>query len=131
MKSFPTVDVLMTLTYGFPQSTWDAAKDEAREQLAAIAKKGARPLGYGELAAKIRSIPFDADNDAFHKMLGQISVEEDAAGRGMLSVLVVHKGGDMRPGNGFFELAQQLGRDAKDRDAFWASEMRAVQDAWR
>jgi len=40
-------------------------------------------------------------------MLGEISQEEDAAGRGMLSVIVVHKVGDMQPGPGFFQLAKK------------------------
>ena len=47
-------------------------------------------------------------------MLGEISSEEDAAGRGMLTVLVVHRAGDMQPGPGFFELAKQLGRNTSN-----------------
>ena len=77
---------LKTITFGFPQSQWDAANREAREQLVTVAKRA------GTLASKIKSISFEADDDAFHKMLEQISIEEDAAGRGMLTVLVVHKG---------------------------------------
>jgi hypothetical protein len=46
-------------------------------------------------------------------MLGEISLE-GAAGRGMLSVIVVHKDGDMQPGPGFFELAEELDRDTSD-----------------
>ena len=56
-------------------------------------------------------------------MLGQISEEEDAAGRGMLSVLVVHKDGDKMPGPGFFTLAKKLGRDISDRDKCWSDEL--------
>jgi hypothetical protein len=59
-------------------------------------------------------------------MLGDVSIEEDAGGRGMLSVLVVHKVGDQKPGRGFFELAQQLGRDASDSDACWVNELQTV-----
>lgn len=44
-------------------------------------------------------------------MLGEVSVEEEAADRGLLSVLVVHKVGDMQPGPGFFELANELGQE--------------------
>jgi hypothetical protein len=41
---------------------------------------------YGEAAALIRNtIAFAPHDYGFHAMLGQISVEEDAAGRGMLS----------------------------------------------
>jgi hypothetical protein len=123
------IEVLKTLTFGFPQSQWDAAKLEAREQLIVVAKR-AGTIAYGDLAAKIKSISFGANDDPFHKMLGQISVAEEAARRGMLSVLVVHRGGDMRPGPGLFELAQQLGRDTKDREKFWIDEFNVVLKAW-
>ncbi len=123
------IETLKILTFGFPQSQWDAAKHEAREQLIIVAKRSGT-ITYGDLAAKIKSISFEAGDDPFHKMLGQISIADDAAGRGMLSVLVVHKGGDMRPGPGLFELAQQLGRDTKDREKFWINEFHAVLKAW-
>lgn len=51
----------------------------------------------------------------------------------MLSVVVVHKSGDNRgrPGEGFFRLAQVLGRDVPDPLKFWVTEMERVQSAWR
>jgi hypothetical protein len=57
-------------------------------------------------------------------LLGQISKAEDAEGRGMLSVIVVHKTGEKRgqPGDGFFKLAQEFGRDVRDRLQFWATD---------
>ena len=64
-------------------------------------------------------------------MLGEISTEENEAGRGMLTVVVVHKEGDMKPGPGFFELAQKLGRQVGDLDVFWISEFKRVVDANR
>ena len=130
MSNFPSIDVLMTLTFGHDQSVWDAARHEATELLIAAAKRG-RTMTYGDLAEKIGAIRFAANDNPFHKMLGQISVVESAAGRGMLSVLVVHKSDDFQPGPGFFELAQQLGRDTKDRDKFWVEEFSAVLRAWR
>ena len=45
-------------------------------------------------------------------MLGEISSAEDAAGRGMLTVVVVHKAGDMQPGPGFF----RAGKTTKSKD---------------
>jgi hypothetical protein len=59
-------------------------------------------------------------------MLGEISTESDAQGRGMLTVLVVHGDGDMRPGPGFFQLAKKLGRDVADRDRCWSDELSDV-----
>jgi hypothetical protein len=48
----------------------------------------------------------------------------------MLSVVVIHKGGDMRPGPGFFTLGQELGRDTSEPDRFWAAEFELVRKAW-
>jgi hypothetical protein len=45
----------------------------------------------------------DPHDHVFHDLLVQISVEEDANGRGMLSAIVVHLA-DGQPGNGFFDL---------------------------
>jgi hypothetical protein len=45
----------------------------------------------------------------------------------MLSVVVIHKTGDTMPGPGFFELAQELGRDVSDQLKLWSEEMRLVQ----
>lgn len=119
------------LAYGFPQSQWDSAKSETREILIQIAsRRGGGVLSYSDLAARIRSIAFQPDDRSFHHLLGQISVEEDGAGRGMLSVVVVHAGGDFRPGPGFYALAQELGRDTRDREEFWIKESSRVYAAW-
>jgi len=64
-------------------------------------------------------------------MLGEISTAVYKAWRGMLSVLVVHKTGDMKPGPGFLEFARQLGYIINDEYAFWISEFKKVCAAWR
>ena len=64
-------------------------------------------------------------------ILRAISTAEHAAGRPLLSVVVVGaKTG--RPGKGFFKLAQRLGRydGAADR-AFFAQELRRVHEHWQ
>jgi|SRR5579862_3541097 len=116
-------------TWGHPKSQWDSAKEEARTKMIEMARKDST-IAYSELVTAITAISFHPDEKPFHNLLGQISIEEDAAGRGMLSVLVVHKGGDLRPGPGFFELAHDLRRDLRDRDRFWAEELQRVYDAW-
>jgi hypothetical protein len=95
------------------------------------AVQSAGTITYGELAAKIVAIHFEPDAHVFHELLGQISKTENENGHGMLSVVVIQKGGDMRPGGGFFKLAQELGHDTHDRDKFWASEFERVRAAWR
>jgi hypothetical protein len=56
------------------------------------------------LSHKISAIRFEPDRHDFHHLLCQLSWESDAAGEGVISVLVCHKDGDGLPGNGFFTL---------------------------
>ena len=74
----------------------------------------------------MRTIKLEANDYALTAMLDEISTESDAQGRGMLTVVVVHKTGDMRPGPGFFELARKLGRDTSDIDRCWIEEFKHV-----
>jgi hypothetical protein len=57
-------------------------------------------------------------------------MEEDEAGRGMLSCLVVHKHGDYQPGPGFFELAETLGYNKTDVIHLWIDQVKKVFEAW-
>jgi hypothetical protein len=64
-------------------------------------------------------------------LLGEISDDEHAAGRPMLSALCVSVTGI--PGPGFYVLASQLGllpSDEEDR-AFWEAERERVYTAWK
>lgn len=116
--------------YGFTDEAWAAAKrEEAREALIARAKvRGMMP--YSELVKYIGSFCFDAYDQRLFHLLGELSVEEDAAGRGMLSAIVVHKTGDMEPGPGFFELAARLGRKTSDKTKCWVEEIKRVYAHW-
>ena len=48
----------------------------------------------------------------------------------MLTVLVVHRAGDMQPGSGFFELAKQLGRNTSNILKCWVDELHKVHAVW-
>jgi len=87
-------------------------------------------LPYGKLATLVTGIPFEAHDQRMFDMLGEISQEEDAVGRGMLSAVIVHKEGDMMPGPGFFELAQDLKKDVSDILKCWIAELHRVFDYW-
>ncbi len=67
------------------------------------------------------------------KLLGQISEDEHACGRPLLSAIAVSTTG--RPGPGFFEWARQLRRldseDKAEEKAFWEKESRAVHETWK
>jgi hypothetical protein len=88
-------------------------------------------IAYSELLNKLTTIAIAPFGLPMSEMLGEISEEEDAAGRGLLTVLVVHKSGDMEPGVGFYELAEKLGRDTSDRMKLWVSYHRLEGFRWK
>ena len=116
--------------HGFPKDKWEAAKVEAKTLLADYAKRR-QMIPYSEFVTRIHSIKIDYHDPRLFHFLGEISAEESVAGRGMLTALVVHKHGDMQPGPGFFELAQELGQDASDILKFWIEEVKKVFAAWK
>ncbi len=119
----------MSSTYGLSQADWDMAKQEARNLLIARARlRGMIP--YSDLAKGITTVSLDPHDQRLFHLLGEISSEEDASGRGMLSVVVVHKFGDMQPGPGFFELAKKLGRDTSNILECWVDELKKVHAVW-
>jgi hypothetical protein len=119
----------MTLRYGYDLKDWEAAKDDIVKLLSARVRAGSGPITYGDLCSTMKSIVIEPHSYALAHLLGAVSDDEDAAGRGMLSAYVVSV--DTRvPGGGFFELAEKLARDVRDRDAFWISELRRVEAAW-
>ena len=100
---------------GVSEESWNAAKSEARMAIEEVARQR-RTISYTELVRQIESLYLVPHDHRLAHMLGEISTEEDNVGRGLLTVVVVHQGGDMRPGPGFFELARSRGRDTSDRD---------------
>ncbi len=119
----------MTAKYGFNIDDWNAAKEEMRQAMIGRARlRGMIP--YSDLCQQVTAIMLEPHSHALAAMLGEISADEDAAGRGMLSVIVVHKVGDMEPGPGFFELAKARGRDTSDILRCWIGELKSVHRAW-
>jgi len=117
------------MKHGFSEADWEAGKEEARQIMIARAKvRGTIP--YSDLVAQMKSINLMAHDPRLFHLLGEISSEEDAAGRGMLTVVVVHKLGDMEPGPGFYEFAKQLGRNAPNRMECWVEELHRVHAIW-
>ena len=115
--------------YGYAFEKWNTAKEEMRQILIGIAK-AEQKIVYSELVAKVKIIILQPESYALADMLEEISREENVAGHGMLSVVVVHKSGDMQPGVGFFELAEELGRDTSDRTKCWIEEFKRVCIHW-
>lgn len=114
---------------GYSKAAWASAKEEARSCMIEIARNG-DTVTYTDLAASITSLFFQARDPNLNELLRQVACDEDAAGRGMLTVIVVHKHGDKQPGPGFYELAQELGKPYKDKETFWIEELKRVYRYW-
>jgi len=125
-------DIITTMSgkYGFSIEKWEEAKEEIIKILIARARISS-PISYSDLASQIMTIEIEPDAYALHEMLGEISIDEDNAGRGLLSIFVVHKDGDMMPGQGIFDLAKNRGRDTSDREKFWIEEINFVHSHWK
>ncbi len=65
---------------------------------------------YSDVAPLVDlSMDNEEDRNQIAEMLGEIAVYENGEGRPMLTSLVVHRGNDNNPGEGFFYKAQELG----------------------
>ena len=115
--------------YGETKLDWDRFKAEARGLM--IARASVRGmLSYGELASKMTTIELEPHDPKLWAIIGDVAGDEAAAKRGLLSVVVVHKSGDMEPGPGFYELAQYFGRKVGDRTKCFVQEMHLVHAQW-
>ena len=87
---------------------------------------------YQEIA-KILGLPLTGNfmQKRVGTILGEISRDEHANGRSMLSAVAV--GVDGKPGKGFYGLARELGvlNTGDDELAFWESERKAVYNIWK
>ena len=105
---------------------------EIYDHLVEIAR-GQALCTYSDIAPLANvDLTVEADRVQLAGYLAEICHHEDQAGRPMLSAIVIHSGGDNNPGNGFFELAQVMGKfnGTMDRVIFWAREVHAVFSAW-
>lgn len=117
--------------FGYPDVEWNSAKEQAKAAMIAAVRGNRGTIFYSELVSKISAIMFEAHDKRLDALLEDVSRDENAAGRGMLSVVVVHKSGDMQPGPGFFKLAKSLGRNADDALRFWSEEFERVRANWK
>ena len=98
-----------------------------REKLIEVAKhKGT--ISYSDVA---RIADLHVRSRALFQILDDISTAEFAAGRPLLTAVVVRKEDGM-PGGGFFKLATQLGqhRAGDDRTLYWMRELEQVYTEW-
>lgn len=81
------------------------------------------------------SMDVDQDRERISQLLGEIVVHEVRQGRPMLTAIVVHRGSDNNPGEGFFAIATELGlfngsRQQLPRLEFWVRQVQLVNDHW-
>jgi molybdopterin synthase catalytic subunit len=110
-----------------------AEHEEAVGEIRAILEKVASDRGtvaYSEVVSQVKALHLERDSPLFAQMLDEISRQSNSEGRGMLSAVVVHKGDDRRPGDGFFKLSRELGRDTSDPIVFHAVELQRVHDSY-
>ena len=115
--------------FGQTAHAWATFKAEARAYMSATAARRGM-ITYGDLAAQMTSVAVQAPDQMLWEIIGDVARDEGAAGRGLLSVVVVHKHGDMEPGKGFFELAKYFKRNTRDRTACFVAELKTVYQYW-
>lgn len=87
-------------------------------------------LSYGELANQLTTIRIEPHDPKLWAIIGDVASDEATVGRGLLSVVVVHKSGDMEPGPGFYELAKYFGRKTSDKTKCFIAELHLVHSQW-
>jgi len=113
-------------------ATFEADVSAVQKQLKTYVKKGRVPIFYEPVMSPIGlnwQIP--ADRTRIGKILGAVSRrthEED----GVLLTVIVHRkrAGTTSPGDGFFNLATNLGYNFNDSDAFVSAQTRRVIKAY-
>jgi hypothetical protein len=95
------------------------------------AARARQPLTYTQLVNHhIDALSYKPYDPALTDLLCAISRKSNAQGRGLLSAVVIHEGGDRLPGKGFFDLARELGMTVDDDRAFWAQHVQKVYIAY-
>jgi hypothetical protein len=110
-----------------------AALSEIRKLLIAQAKKE-KPMTYLQLTGRVRSLNLIPNSRQLRDLLMSISMNEHAAGRPLLSAVVVRKHRPHRglPGKGFFTKLPPLSGCKKiDWPKCWQREVEKVYRYWK
>ena len=106
-----------------------AAVLPAIRALVIAAARDRRTITYEELLDALDPEAVAEARDNLAAILRTISTESDEEGRGLLTAVVVQRSSGL-PGNGWFRLAEELGRDVGDRGAAWTAELDRVHAAY-
>jgi hypothetical protein len=104
---------------------WAEVLAQTRQVLVAVARERST-ITYDALRARVGADVAGSGERDLAAALRAVSVAADEAGEGLLSAVVVRRSG--RPGEGWFRLAEQRGRDVSNGDQAWRAE---VERVWR
>jgi hypothetical protein len=110
-------------------SQWEEAKRQALRVLTKAARQR-RTISYSRFVKRIKAIKLEYHGDPrLRQLLDEISVDEDRAGRGLISALVVEATFPKMPSDGFFELAAPRHPPGTKRQRIFETEHDAVYEA--
>jgi len=116
-------------TWGFSPEEWAIARMRLTNLLAEVASARST-VTYGEVAQRVFDGRVSARSGALMDLLGEVDSDTEASRGVMIASLVVRADSGM-PGEGYFIFAQEeLGREIRDRDGFWRTEVERVWDAF-
>lgn len=117
-------------TYGYSPENWSALKNEIRSILIRTATSVEQTISYSDLAESVKLANLKPFSQPLFAVLTELSVEEEAAGRGMLSAVVIRKDRRKPRKSGFIKLAAKLGRDVTNVRECWNAEIERVCQYW-
>lgn len=110
------------------KADWDAILDEMRAILIHLAKQR-KTVCYSDLCRMITVARVHHRAPYFHRLLDDISRDEQSQGIPSLAALVVRKDSGI-PGQGYFAIFVAEGGSPDDLEAYWRSQFEAVCDYW-
>lgn len=117
-------------TYGYSPENWSALKNEIRSILIRTATSDKRTMSYSDMAESVKLANLKPFSQPLFAVLTELSIEENAAGRGMLSAVVIRKDGRKTRKSGFIKLAAKLERDVTNVRECWDAEIERVCNYW-
>lgn len=112
----------------FSEADWAALKDEMRAILIGLAR-ARQTIAYSDLAGLLTSAYVHHRAPDFHRLITDMSQDDERAGRASLAALVVRKDSGV-PGAGFFAHTPVDGATMAEMEAYWRAEFERTCDFW-
>ena len=112
----------------FSKADWGDVLGEMRAVLIHLAKQR-KTISYSALCGLITTAHIHHRAPYFHRLLDDLSHEDEALGVPSLAALVVRKDSGI-PGQGYFAIFAAEGGSPDDLEAYWRSQFEAVCDYW-